>query len=65
MEKRGVFGVLGEERGGGLDDFGVQKGGYFEGFPLMGGGFLGKIGRFPGEIREKGVFNVWSCSEDR
>ena len=29
---------------------------YFEGFALRGGGFLGKIGSFTGEMREKGCW---------
>ena len=32
-----------------------KKGGV-EGVPLIAGVFLGEIGRFPGEIREKGRF---------
>ena len=43
---------------------GDKKGGDFKGFGLIAGGFWVKYVGLTGKC-EKGVFNVWSCSEDR
>ena len=63
---------MGRNAGGGCNFQKIEEFSKKLGFPgrMLKMGFLGDLGdkkgrRVLGEMREKGVLDVWSCSEDR